>query len=372
VRSLTRDEVWDVVLGMAAMGSGGGGSMSIALESLGRTIADGETLCLVDLEELAANACVASVGGIGPVDPSIGRAEAAQPQAEANPSASALRALCEHAGVTLGAVMTSELGAEALAEAWVAAAALGLPLVDADPVGRAVPKMQMTLFNLAGVPPTPQAVVTEFGDELIVTNVASEERLEAMLRALACVSGRLVFAAHHLTTVADLRDAVVSHAVSGCERIGRALREARERGQDPAAAVASAGGGEVRFRGTLASATSEEQAGFTVGETHLVGSGSDASHEYRIWLKNENLIAWRNGVPDVTTPDLITLVDERGEILLNPCSDGVGREVAVVALPAPSAWCRVDGLALLGPRSFGFDIDYVPKLGAVPESSPMW
>jgi DUF917 family protein len=343
---------------MAAMGSGGGGSLAVALQRLETAIAGGKHFRLVAPEELPDDAFVASVGGIGPVDPS-GTLTTTEFQGESDPSASALATLSEYAGVSLSAVMTAELGAEALAEAWIAAVDLDLPLIDADPVGRAVPQMQITLFNLAGVAPTPQAVVTEFGDRIIVADAATEERLEAMLRALACAGGRLVFSAHHLSRVADARLVVVPNAVSTCERIGRALRGARQRGQDAAAALASEGGGEVRFRGQLISATSEEKDGFTIGETRLA-TKEDCPSEYRIWLKNENLVAWRDGVPDVTAPDVITLVDEHGEILLNPCLEEAGKEIAVVALPAPSAWLSPEGLALLGPKPFGFNIDYVP------------
>jgi DUF917 family protein len=34
--------------------------------------------------------------------------------------------------------------------------------------------------------------------------------------------------------------------------------------------------------------------------------------------------------------------------------------VAVVAAPAAAVWHRADGLALVGPRAFGYNIDYMP------------
>jgi len=37
-----------------------------------------------------------------------------------------------------------------------------------------------------------------------------------------------------------------------------------------------------------------------------------------------------------------------------------GQRVAVVAFPCDPIWRRPRGLVLAGPRSFGYDFDYVP------------
>ncbi len=160
--------------------------------------------------------------------------------------------------------------------------------------------------------------------------------------------------------MAELRRALIPGAISLTQRIGRALRAAAAVGDDAPAAAAAAAGGSIRFRGTIARAETESRDGFTRGETHLDGSGDDSGSGYRIWLKNENLMAWRDGAVDVTTPDVITLIDERGEVLLNPCEAAVGRSAAVVAVPAPAQLRTADAFALLGPRGFGFSVDYLP------------
>ena len=300
------------------------------------------------------------MGGIGALAAGDNDAYDRLPRADKHATLLAIETLAAYQGAELDALMTGEIGVEALSDAWCPAAELGLPLVDADPIGRAVPEVQHSSFNLHGVPITPQAVATEVGDTLIVTRVVCDERSEALLRAMAVASGDVVYALDHPGTVAELRRALIPGAISLTQRIGHALRATAAAGGDAATAAAVAGGGCVRFRGAIAAAETESRGGFTSGETRVAGSGDDAGSEYRVWLKNENLISWRDGVVDVTTPDVITLVDNRGEVLLNPCEAAVGRPVAVVAVPAPPQLRTDEALALLGPRGFGFPVDYAP------------
>jgi DUF917 family protein len=140
-------------------------------------------------------------------------------------------------------------------------------------------------------------------------------------------------------------------------------------GQDAAAAAAA--GGRVVFRGRVVSFDWEERDGFTWGELELAGEAADAGSSYRIWSKNENLLAWRDGVPDVTAPDLTCCFSaETGEPITNPHHEP-GAAVTVVGIPAAPQWRSTVGVATLGPRHFGFDLDYVPLEAGVPAGPGM-
>ena len=120
--------------------------------------------------------------------------------------------------------------------------------------------------------------------------------------------------------------------------MGEALRAARDRGEDTAAAVAAAAGGRVVFRGRVTSFAWEERDGFTWGELELAGESADAGSTYRVWSKNENLLAWRDGEVDVTAPDLICCFSgETGEPVTNPHHEP-GAAVTVVGVPAAPQW----------------------------------
>jgi uncharacterized protein len=358
MRKLDWRQVDDILIGATALGCGGGGDYEEGRELMRRAYDEGRAVSLVAPDELAGAALVCvpyGVGGLTVGDPEV---YAGLDLPAEHASVLAVRALADHLGVEFTALMTGELGGTSISDAFFPAAMLGLPVVDADPVGRAVPEIEHSLFKLHGLPIAPQAVTNEIGDTVIVAAVANDQRAEALVRALAVASRNLVWVADHALPWARVRPAVVEGALGLAERVGEALRVARERGEDAAAAVAAASGGRVVFRGRVTSFAWEERDGFTWGELELTGESTDAGSAYRIWSKNENLLAWRDGVPDVTAPDLICCFAETGEPVTNPHHQ-TGAAVTVVAAPAAPQWRTPAGIATLGPRHFGFDLDFV-------------
>jgi DUF917 family protein len=359
MRTLSWQEVDDILMGATALGCGGGGDYEEGRDLMRRAYDEGRAVSLASPDELADDALVCvpyGVGGLTVGDPEVyaGREFPAE-----HASVLAVRALAAHLGVGFAALLTGELGGTSISDAFFPAAMLGLPVVDADPVGRAVPEIEHSLFKIHGLPIAPQAVTNEIGDTVIVTRVADDQRAEALVRALAVASRNLVWVADHALPWARVRPAVVEGALGLAQRVGEALRAARERGEDAAAAVAAASGGRVVFRGRVTSFAWEERDGFTWGELELAGESADAGSTYRVWSKNENLLAWRDGEPDVTAPDLICCFAGTGEPVTNPHHQA-GAAVTVVGVPAAPQWRTPAGVATLGPRHFGFDLDFVP------------
>ncbi len=77
-------------------------------------------------------------------------------------------------------------------------------------------------------------------------------------------------------------------------------------------------------------------------------------------FQNENLIARCDGKPVCSVPDLICLVEtERGEPITTELLR-YGFRVTMLGFPAPPLWTGPEGLAVVGPRAFGYDLDYTP------------
>ncbi|MCX6362687.1 MAG: DUF917 domain-containing protein [Actinobacteria bacterium] len=360
MHTLTWEEIDDILVGATIMGCGGGGELAEGRELMRSAYEEGRAVTLAGPRELPDEALVACPYGVGGLTVGDEAAYEGLPWSTEHPGVLAVRALGEHLGREFGALITGELGGTSIADAFYPAAMLGLPVVDADPVGRAVPEIEQSLFNLYGVPIAPQAVVNELGDTVIITVVADDRRAEALVRALAVASRNLVWVADHALPWGRMKDIVIPGAISLSRDVGRAFRQAAAAGEDTAAAAAAAGGGGVLFRGRVSAFSWEEKDGFTWGEVEIAGQGADAGAAYRVWFKNENLMAWRDGAPDVTAPDLICCFSgETGQPITNPHHE-VGRAVTVVGLPAAAAWRTEHGVAVLGPRHFGFAVDYRP------------
>jgi len=363
VRVLSLETVEDILLGCAVLGTGGGGSLARGLETVRADAAAGKTVRLAALDELEPDTLVVSpyfAGSVSPLSPEQVAAYRHLPVAGESACLIAARALAEYLGRPVGAVVATELGGGNTASALSAAAHLGVPLLDADPAGRAVPELIHSTLFLAGVSITPMAAASQFGDVTIITRVVDDFRAEALVRAMAVVSQNKMGVADHPAPARELRGKLVEGSVSHAGRIGEAIRKARAAGADPVEAARAAGGGLLLFRGTVTRASWRDEAGFTVGEIDIRGTDADAGSTYHIRFKNEHMAAWRDGRVDVTVPDLIAVLETvTAEPVLNP-EAAPGQAVSVLGFPAPGHWRTARGLSVFGPRYAGVDADYVP------------
>jgi DUF917 family protein len=86
---------------------------------------------------------------------------------------------------------------------------------------------------------------------------------------------------------------------------------------------------------------------------------ADAGAELVLEFQNEFLVARRGEDVLASVPDLITVVDsDTGEPTTTE-ELRYGFRVAVLAAPCDERWRTEAGLAIVGPRCFGYDFDFV-------------
>ena len=363
MRILNRENLMDILLGCAILGTGGGGSLTEGIRCIDEALAAGKSFRLANFDELPPDAVIGTpyaCGAISPLTEEEKRKYARLQETEESMFLLNLRQMERFLGQEVSAMLSTELGGGNTATAFYVAAMTDRLIVDGDPAGRSVPALQHSTFYLKGVPMCPMAVMNEFGEGAVFTNVYDDERGEDLVRALAVVSRNTIAVMDHVNTAAVLKDAVIRGAISHAETIGKTFRETRAAGGDYAAAVAAAGKGREMFRGVVTESGFETRDGYTFGDTVLEGTGDWTGHKLHIWYQNENIISWLDGEVYATVPDLICIfnLDEQMP-QLNPYAK-VGEHAAVIALPAPAEWTSPRGLEVFGPRSFGYDIDYRP------------
>ena len=370
MKELTKEDLEDLLLGCAVLGCGGGGGLEWGTRTVLKELEEGRRFVLAGPDDLPEDGWVASPYFCGSLAPGVPVREDL-PKVEDFPPLRAFRALEDRVGGRFCGVVATELGGGNTAVALTVAARLGISTLDGDPAGRAVPELTQSTLHLRGNPITPFALADRFGDVIVVEEVADASQAEAIARALARTSGGLIGVADFPAQVKDVSPLLIWSTLSQALAIGRAGREALEMGEDPATAMARAGGGCVRFRGVLSEEPRwRDDGGFTIGEFVLTGVGRWSNSRYRVWFKNENMISWLDGEVDLTCPDLICPVDESGRPVHNPRIPH-GVTLTVLAFPAPSPWRTEEGLALLGPEHFGFEVPYRPLTadGASDEAS---
>ena len=77
-----------------------------------------------------------------------------------------------------------------------------------------------------------------------------------------------------------------------------------------------------------------------------------------VHFQNEFSVAYLDGDPVVMTPDLICLLDTVSGEGIGTDVLRFGQRVSVLALPAPDVFLSEKGIAAVGPRAFGFDLDF--------------
>lgn len=370
IRTLTEQEVWDLLAGSAITATRGRVQpIAPYIEGTVRSLlAQGKPFRLVSLGDVPDEWTIAEAGGRiggGGAWKHVGERMKEQHVPAVLSSEGmvlALEALSRHVGRRFDAVVRSE-SAEAVVGTFQAAIAAGLPVVDACPTGRAVPELSQSIPYTVGIRAAPAALVTLWGDIVVVEKAVDDARLEDLGRSMAVGSGGTVITASTVMSGRDAKRGLIAGSISREILLGRTVREARERAADPVAALLAVTDGVRLFLGKVASAEPREERGFNWWDVHLHGVGEFAGHDYRVWVQNENIIAWLDGKPDAMSPDLIVPLDpQSGETIGSSTLGGytIGAKVVLIGMPAAPLWRVPKGIEVLGPRHFGFDFDYVP------------
>lgn len=237
------------------------------------------------------------------------------------------------------------------------------PVVDADVAGyRAVPELSLCTLNIEDIPIVPAVSVTAWGDMLVYEKILSWQRFEDLSRYIATISGGGVRTAMTIEG-SDLKKTAILNTVSKSMEIGKEVRKVNEKGKDPIEAIIKLTRGYKLFKGKIAAYTQESKGAFIWGEARLEGKGEFEGHTFIVWYKNENQISRLDGKPYVTSPDLICVLDTKtGSGLSNfwLADWETGRDVTVIGIISAEPWRTERGVKIFNPKHFGFDIEYEP------------
>jgi DUF917 family protein len=262
---------------------------------------------------------------------------------------------------SIGCIVAAELGAGNTPAPLVSGARLGIPVVDGDYAGRAIPdEMQGTPY-LYGKKSWPFASVDRWGNVAIVKYTVNPHMLERIGKMLSV-------AAYDGTTIAatplpgnEMKQILVRGTLTRSLELGRAMRQAREKGEDPIEAAIAVTGGWRLFEGVVTRKEWEDRDGYMFGTTYVDGTGDFAGQALAVWFKNENHVAWLNGEPWICSPDLVTLAYKESGLGTTNTLIKEGDEIVAVGIKGLEEFRTEFGLdEACGPRYFGFDIDYVP------------
>jgi DUF917 family protein len=351
---LSAADIPDIARGAAILGAGGGGDPWLGSLMAQAALADCGPVPLVTPDQVPDDAFVLPVAIMGAPTVIVEKPPAGDELLRA------FAAVQRATGREVTHVACLEAGGLNSMTPIVTAARAGLPLIDGDGMGRAFPELQMVLFTLDGISSSPMAMADEKGNTIVLDTIdnAWSERLA---RSATVDMGCSASIALYPLTGAQARRGLVPGTLSLARDLGRLVRDTRAAHGDPAQALAQRCGGAVLVRGKILDVQRRTDAGFARGSATVLGVGPDQGRTVELAFQNEHLVATEgDGRVLASVPDLICVVDtDTGEPVT---TEGMryGFRVTVLALPAHERWRTPEGLALVGPRYFGYDHDFVP------------
>ena len=348
----------DLSLGAVFLATGGGGDPYVSLLATQAVLAEKGPATLISVDDLDDDAFVVTIGAVGA--PSV--------NLELLPSADdpekALRAFEKHVGRSIDAVVSFEIGGGNSLIPIAAAAALGIPIVNGDGMGRALPEAQMMTYPIAGVSPTP-ALGLDYAGNIVTFETENTVTYERHIRAMSGAMGGMITAVEHPMSGRQLKESIVRDTISFSMELGRILREYRGSARRIAGPLGEAfadslyGGLSHIYTGKVVDYASSIVGGFDVGRARIEPFDQDGP-ALTIDIKNEYLVARIGQQVVASVPDLITVLDYETSTPINAERLRYGQRVTVYGVGCPEFYRQDRALDVVAPRCFGFDFDFVP------------
>lgn len=349
VTVLGSDDAEDLGRGTALLGCGGGGQVDHMVHALRVALGRG-SVPVVPVGR--GHRRVVAVGLIG----STTVLEEKTPSGRELPDA--LEAVERWTGRRADAVVAAQIGGVTGPAAALTAHAAGLPLVDADLVGRATPRIDQLSLFVDPLPAVTAAAVTSSGLRIVV-DAPDPRDLETVWREAVSHSGGWAAFAIGPVDADVLATRCITGSVSRAVRIGRAATAAHD-----VEGLAAVAGGRLLARGRVLDVQrGGDLVAFVHGSMAIRDAGTGAL--VRVEAGSEWVHCLVDGEPVASTPSCIVVVDTRS---LRPVATDrarVGDELAVLVLPgAPWWWADPLRTRRVAPRAFGIDADPVHEAAA--------
>jgi DUF917 family protein len=349
-----KDALESIAIGAGILGTGGGGNPYLGKLKARRLLRQGKEIRVISLTELSDDARVLTVGGMGAPTVGIEKIDRGTEALEA------VRALEDYLGHKIDAIIPAEIGGGNSIEPMIVAAQAGVPVIDADGMGRAFPQMPMITYFIYGVSCYPCALCDDKGNKVVFTEGVDAHWLERLSRAVAVQMGGFAGAAVAYMSGADAKRTAIWDSLSFARRLGDSVRAARKRKANTIDAILETTQGQLLFKGKLIDVERRTTGGFARGRVNIHGIESYTSQMMEIAFQNENLVAWLDGQVVATVPDLVCIVNlEDGEPITTEILR-YGYRVAVMGIPCSPKLRTPQALEVVGPPAFGYDLPYQP------------
>ncbi len=353
MRYIGKEEIENIAIGAALLGTGGGGDPYIGKLMALQAIEEYGPIKLLSPDEIPDDALVVPSAMMGAPTVMVEKVPSGE---EALASFETIK---EYMGKDVYATMPIEAGGVNSLLPLALAARLGLPVVDADGMGRAFPELQMVTFYLDGVSATPMVLSDEKGNDILL-NTINSVWAERIARSATIEMGGSVMLAIYPMDGKTVKQSSIHHSLTYEEEIGRTIRNAKINNLNPIDEVLKITEGYKLFSGKVSDINRRTQEGFAKGKATIEGLGEYKSKECFLHFQNEHLLAETGEKILCVTPDLIAVLDSETGLPITTEGLRYGARCVIIGIPSDQKWRTQKGVEVAGPRYFGYDMDFTP------------
>jgi DUF917 family protein len=246
------------------------------------------------------------------------------------------------------------------------AAAMGIPLVDLDGMGRGLSGLHQTTFNAHNVSMTPCALVDTSGRRVEISGSTAEESEHALRVLMGLFGGWVAFAGYPMDGL-QAREGGISQTLRRALELGRQFQQSRKLTQSVSEAVthfcSHTAGCVFVGRGSVVDvrwepAPRDSGARVQARGTIIVWAGG---RYLRVEAQNEFLLLVDEGLLLAKAPQIICLLDSHTGMPLLSERILPGYGVDVVVFEAPAEWSDSAAQALVDISGYGYTIPSLKK-----------
>lgn len=340
---LNRDQLESIVQGSSFYGGGGGGSYEEGMELVKKMFDEKSDakVEMIEVSEMEPNTVATMVAALG--SPVATKGKLFELEAE-----NAIKGMIDEAarnGKKLKYVYSGEQGGGNTMLPIYAAWKLGLPIINTDGNGRAVPELNTGLEPIYGVPTSPVVLASDLGDIITgrTANPLDSKACEKIARYMCQAYNMGIGFAAWMMGQEEIQKATAVGQMTDTIAVGEALKN---NGPDTVLSALKKAVGQkahkVIVEGTITKIDIDTAGGFDTGVTTIKGKDGK---EYKILFQNENLVAYNyDGTALATVPSIISTIYIGGKnscFAISNSETEVGMEVAVTATAADERWYAI-------------------------------
>lgn len=353
MRKINTKDIEHIAMGSTVLGTGGGGDPYIGKLLAKEAIDKYGEVSLIEAKELKDEALVVPIAAFGA--PMI----LVEKLFSGDEFTKAFEMMESYLGRKIDAVMPAEAGGLNGVIPFSIAAQKQIPLVDADGMGRAFPRLEMVTFTLHDIPVSPITQADEKGNKNVYHTINNEWG-ETLVGATAIQMGGSCAIGCYPMSGAQVKKAAVHGIVSYAQILGEAILNTKEQNLNPLDSLMEKAEAIKLFTGKISNVTIKTEGRWNKGVCEIMGLDENQGSSMELDFQNEFLMAKKDGKPVAITPDLIVLIDAENAQPITAETIQYGTRVIVLGMKANEQWRTPKGIELGGPKKFGYKEKYIP------------